>query len=326
MPSNKEQVTCRELIESEEWASTKAKLPLALGSDASGNAIIADLAEMPHLIVAGACGTGTTQCIHSIIMSLILRHAPENLRLIMIDPKAIEIECYNVMSHLLIPVIADPRKAILALHWLICEMDLRYRIFTRMGVDNVNCFNRCAKPKKPRMSDSADIAVDGCESPDWNPPIPDHMPFIVVIVDDFGHLMLNAPDMLEGTIARITRMGGAAGIHMVVATQIPSAEVLTESIKENIPTRIAFQVDSKSDSRVILDENGAERLLGQRDMLYLPRRKAKIIRARGALITDMEISEIVRCLGSDKKPPLESSIAAKLTELVWLGEEARDDQ
>ena len=350
--TTKVKVAIRELFESEAWETTKAKLPLALGKDVYGNAIIADLAAMPHLLVAGATGSGKSVCINSIITSLIFRHTPENLRFIMIDPKVVEMQVYNDLPHLVTPVVTDPKKVLLALRWVIDEMELRYRIFAKVGVRNVTGFNGRPKPEKTgtsergieavgsevtsseNLADGVDEIVEVPESaqpvlparPDDDLQVPDHMPFIVVIVDELADLMQTAPADVEAAIARITQMARAAGIHMIVATQTPRADVVTGIIKANIPTRIAFQVASKIDSRVILDENGAERLLGQGDMLYLPPGSAKYTRAQGVLVTDEEIHRLVEYLSSQSKPVFEPSISAKLSNSIMPEEDITDEE
>jgi S-DNA-T family DNA segregation ATPase FtsK/SpoIIIE len=349
--SKKVKVAIRELFESEAWETTKAKLPLALGKDVYGNAIIADLAAMPHLLVAGATGSGKSVCINSIITSLIFRHTPENLRFIMIDPKVVEMQVYNDLPHLVTPVVTDPKKVLLALRWVIDEMELRYRIFAKVGVRNVTGFNGRPQPEKeiiPEVTQEEAVAektveneelmnaeeILPIESPapiptprprsDDDLQVPDHMPFIVVIVDELADLMQTAPADVEAAIARITQMARAAGIHMIVATQTPRADVVTGIIKANIPTRIAFQVASKIDSRVILDENGAERLLGQGDMLYLPPGSARFTRAQGVLVTDEEIQRIVDNLAAQSKPVFEPSILAKLSGAIMPEEDITD--
>ncbi len=355
--SNKVKVAIRELFESEAWETTKAKLPLALGKDVYGNAIIADLAAMPHLLVAGATGSGKSVCINSIITSLIFRHTPENLRFIMIDPKVVEMQVYNDLPHLVTPVVTDPKKVLLALRWVIDEMELRYRIFAKVGVRNVTGFNSRPKPEvkvpepveveseeeetdlSEKDSEAADLPEEVVEAaieeeqepqmplpPDDGIQVPDQMPFIVVIVDELADLMQTAPADVEAAIARITQMARAAGIHMIVATQTPRADVVTGIIKANIPTRIAFQVASKIDSRVILDENGAERLLGQGDMLYLPPGSAKFTRAQGVLVTDEEIQKVVKNLAAQSKPVFEPSISAKLSGSGMPEEDITDEE
>lgn len=347
--SKKVKVGIRELFESEVWEGSKAKLPLALGKDVYGNAIIADLAAMPHLLVAGATGSGKSVCINSIITSLIFRHTPETLRFIMIDPKVVEMQVYNDLPHLVTPVVTDPKKVLLALRWVIDEMELRYRIFAKEGVRNISSFNGRPKPEAapvPVPESEEEAAKPECEAaevetpeeteepvrqstkrgPDDDLQIPDQMPFIVVIIDELADLMQTAPADVEAAIARITQMARAAGIHLIVATQTPRSTVVTGVIKANIPSRIAFQVASAIDSRVILDENGAENLLGQGDMLYLPPGSAKLNRAQGVLVTDDEIHRVVKFLGAQSKPVFEPSIAAKLSGPIMPEEEVTDEE
>src|SRR6266404_193788 len=274
--TRKVKVTLRELLQSQDWeeARAKSKLPLALGKDVYGKTIIADLAQMPHLLVAGTTGSGKSVCINALVASMIFRFTPEEMRFVLIDPKMVELQAYNSLPHLAFPIVTDPKKVLLALRWLIDQMEYRYKIFARLGVRNIVGFN--ARPKKKTV---AGIDDPGREEESGRGPaspmpateeIPEKIPYVVVIIDELADLMQTAPADVETAIARITQMARAAGIHLIVATQTPRADVITGVIKANIPSRIAFQVASKIDSRVILDENGADRLLGQGDMLYLP--------------------------------------------------------
>jgi len=350
--SSKVKVSIRELFESEAWHTTKASLPLALGKDVYGHAIIADLAAMPHLLVAGATGSGKSVCINSIITSLIFKHTPETLRFIMIDPKVVEMQVYNDLPHLVTPVVTDPKKVLLALRWVVDEMEKRYGIFAKVGVKNISGFNGRLKPQKVPLAVVLDDATEGgsddgdslesdqasieteAEAEDQELPlkpgddmiIPDQMPFIVVIVDELADLMQTAPADVEGAIARITQKARAAGIHMIVATQTPRSSVVTGVIKANIPSRIAFQVASGLDSRVILDMNGAEKLLGKGDMLYLPPGSAKLTRAQGVLVTDEEIHRVVTNLAIQAKPVFEPSISAKLASTIMPEDEVTDEE
>ena len=355
--SSKVKVSIRELFESEAWESSKAALPLALGKDVYGHAIIADLAAMPHLLVAGATGSGKSVCINSIITSLIFKHTPETLRFIMIDPKVVEMQVYNDLPHLVTPVVTDPKKVLLALRWVVDEMEKRYAIFAKVGVKNISGFNGRPKPEKAPSPENAALSEGVSESdqaslesaaeatpgdgvveegatPKPQPPqrgddeiqIPDQLPFIVVIVDELADLMQTAPADVEGAIARITQKARAAGIHMIVATQTPRSTVVTGVIKANIPSRIAFQVASGIDSRVILDTNGAERLLGKGDMLYLPPGSAKLTRAQGVLVTDEEIHRVVANLAAQSKPIFEPSISAKLSSTIMPEDEVTDEE
>ncbi len=344
--SKKVKVTLRELFEKDAWRETTSRLPLALGMDVYGNTIIGDLAKMPHCLVAGTTGSGKSVCINSIIASLLFRYSPENLRFIMIDPKVVEMQIYNKLPHLITPVVTDPKKVLLALRWLVDEMELRYRMFAKCGVKNITAFNDRPLPKSQAELDEEKAAaepeppaetVENAEEelPDEEMPpirvprsddliVPDRMPFIVVIIDELADLMQTAPADVESAIARITQMARAAGIHMIVATQTPRADVVTGIIKANIPSRIAFQVASKIDSRVILDENGAEKLLGQGDMLYLPPGTSKYTRAQGVLVTEDEIHRIVEFVASQAEPKFDPGIHEKLTSTSIPEEEVSD--
>jgi S-DNA-T family DNA segregation ATPase FtsK/SpoIIIE len=375
-------VPIRELLEDEIFSNGKAKIPIALGKDVYGKTIIGDLAAMPHLLVAGATGSGKSVCINGIITSLICRFAPDELRFIMIDPKVVEMQNYAELPHLALPVVTDPKKALMALRWVVKEMENRYQIFAHEGCRNFEVFNnrnrkraadnearkvaaaaRAAEASvvmstslnstqiKAEADDvrvsaafakaaaAADHLVDGTSPPwdeiapdtqdetevmpvelpvdehgDWvgdsQPPppprqelvIPDTLPYVVVIIDELADLMQTAPADIEGAIARITQMARAAGIHLIVATQTPRADVITGVIKANIPTRIAFQVASALDSRVILDRKGAENLVGKGDMLYVPPGGAQQIRSQGALVTDDELLALVQHCVAQGKP------------------------
>ena len=336
--SRKVKVTLRELMQSPDWIETKAKLPIALGKDVYGKTIIADLAQMPHLLVAGTTGSGKSVCINALIASMLYRFTPEELRFIMIDPKVVEMQVYNDLPHLIIPVVTDPKKVLLALRHVIIEMENRYKIFAKSGVRNITSFN--ARPPKKTQTEldeegragfqPAEPANDRVENPasvqvprDDEPIIPDKLPYIVVIIDELADLMQTAPADVESAIARITQMARAAGIHIIVATQTPRADVITGVIKANIPSRIAFQVASKIDSRVILDENGADRLLGQGDMLYLPPSTSRLIRAQGVLVTDDEIRRLVEYVSAQSPASYDVAIHDKISG-SGSGEEADD--
>lgn len=351
-------VPIRELLEDDIFQNGKAKLPIALGKDVYGKTIIGDLAAMPHLLVAGATGSGKSVCINGIVTSLLCRFAPDELRFILIDPKVVEMQNYAELPHLALPVVTDPKKALLALRWVVKEMENRYQIFAQEGCRNFETFNtrnrrkvekleaekaKAGKNGKAASKKAAEVvevkeerddprvalAFAGLDSElgfppdedgevarvghDWSsdatppPPrkqelvIPDTLPYIVVIIDELADLMQTAPADIEGAIARITQMARAAGIHLIVATQTPRADVITGVIKANIPTRIAFQVASALDSRVILDRKGAENLVGKGDMLYVPPGGAQPIRSQGALVTDEEIHSVVqRCVDQGK--------------------------
>jgi len=324
-------VTLRELLEATDWeeAKTRARIPLALGKDVYGKAIITDLAQMPHLLVAGTTGAGKSVCINALIASMLFRFTPEELRFIMIDPKVVELQHYNALPHLAFPVVTDPKKVLLALRWLIDEMERRYKIFARVGVRNIISFN--ARPKKKSDVDlttnAADSEISGeIKVPrEHEIPIPEKIPYVVVVIDELADLMQTAPADVESAIARITQMARAAGIHLIVATQTPRADVITGVIKANIPSRIAFQVASKIDSRVILDENGADRLLGQGDMLYLPPSASRLIRAQGVLVTDEEIRRLVEFVSAQGRPAFDPAMHEKLEAAASSTEEVTDE-
>jgi len=336
-------VTLRELMQSSDWeeAKTKSRIPLALGRDVYGKTIIADLAQMPHLLVAGTTGSGKSVCINALISSMLLRFTPEELRFIMIDPKVVEMQAFNSLPHLAFPVVTDPKKVLLALRWLIDEMERRYKIFARVGVRNIISFNgRPAKKKQKELDEengnggrSNSDAEQSAARPsnDIKVPrddelvIPDKIPYIVVIIDELADLMQTAPADVESAIARITQMARAARIHLIVATQTPRADVITGVIKANIPSRIAFQVASKIDSRVILDENGADRLLGQGDMLYLPPSTSRLIRAQGVLVTDEEIRRLVKFVSEQAPPTFDAAMHEKLQSAVAAADEVTDE-
>jgi DNA segregation ATPase FtsK/SpoIIIE, S-DNA-T family len=327
-------VKLRELLQSPDWEETKghAKIPLALGKDVYGKAIITDLAQMPHLLVAGTTGSGKSVCVNALIASMLFRFTPEELRFIMIDPKVVEMQFYNSLPHLAFPIVTDPKKVLLALRWLIDEMERRYKIFARVGVRNIVGFN--ARPVKSVAAgaDRVGESEAATEGPGSTPPatkdelqVPDKIPYIVVIIDELADLMQTAPADVESAIARITQMARAAGIHLVVATQTPRADVVTGVIKANIPSRIAFQVASKIDSRVILDENGADRLLGQGDMLYLPPSASRLIRAQGVLVTDDEIHRLVEFVSAQSPPAFDAAMHEKLQSAAAPEEEVTEE-
>jgi S-DNA-T family DNA segregation ATPase FtsK/SpoIIIE len=327
--SKKIKVVFRELLESDEWVNSKAKIPLALGKDVYGRTIIADLAQMPHLLIAGTTGSGKSVCVNAIIASMLYKFSPEELRFIMIDPKVVEMQHYGKLPHLAANVVTEPKKVLLALRYVIDEMERRYRIFAKCGLRNIHGFNARPLEKKPDEDVSPESTPGDNDAEDEGiedavleipPPkkgeelvIPERLPFIVVIIDELADLMQTAPADVESAIARITQMARAAGIHMIVATQTPRADVVTGVIKANIPSRIAFQVASKLDSRVILDANGADKLLGQGDMLYLPPGTSTLVRAQGVLVTDEEIHRVVDYVGAQAEPTFDPGFHEAMT-------------
>jgi len=375
--SKKVAVPLHELLYSTDFNSSKKKIPLALGKDVYGNTVIADLAAMPHCLVAGATGSGKSVCINSIIASMLFKFSPDELRFIMVDPKVVEMQMYNKLPHLVVPVVTDPKKTVAALKWVVNEMEKRYKIFAKVGVRNFDSFNsrpvqekeKPAPSPEPEVADAEllddgpaeetpfdpsellDPSVPGShQAPPWammedepdkemdslvaalsdgelgpeaddeddlddeldEEQLPSKFPYIVVIIDELADLMQTAPADVEMCIARIAQKARAAGIHLIIATQTPRADVVTGIIKANIPCRIAFQVSSALDSRVILDTKGADKLVGKGDMLYLPPGSAKLERAQGAFVTDAEIERIIDHCYKQGKPKFESEIQASI--------------
>jgi S-DNA-T family DNA segregation ATPase FtsK/SpoIIIE len=315
--TKKIKVTLREILESEEWARTPMRIPIVLGKDVYGKIVLGDLAQMPHCLVAGTTGSGKSVCINAIIASILFRFKPDDLRFVMIDPKVVEMQIYNALPHLIMPVVTDPKKVLLALRWVIQRMEERYRIFAQTGVRNITAFNGRPKSRSEREVEHSGRSIDSDDavssgSRDDDLVIPEKLPHIVVIIDELADLMQTAPADVENAIARITQMARAAGIHMIVATQTPRADIITGVIKANIPTRIAFQVASSLDSRVILDENGAERLLGQGDMFYRPPGTSRLVRSQGVLVTDEEIRELVEFVSAQGTPAFDSVVQTQL--------------
>ena len=270
----------RELVESKEFKESQSAISFGVGKDIAGKTIIADIAKMPHMLIAGATGSGKSVCINTIIMSILYKAKPEDVRLIMVDPKVVELSVYNGISHLLLPVVTDPKKAAGALNWAVNEMTDRYKKFAAMQVRNIKGYNDVVVKKNKEGID---------------PPM-EKLPQIVIIIDELADLMMVAPGEVEDAICRLAQLARAAGIHMVIATQRPSVNVVTGLIKANIPSKIAFAVSSGIDSRVIIDMNGAEKLLGKGDMLYFPSNLPKPLRVQGAFVSDEEVENVVSFL------------------------------
>ena len=272
----------RDLIESSTFEKFKSRLAFAVGKDIGGKTVVTDLAKMPHLLIAGATGSGKSVCINTLIMSILCKASPEEVKLIMVDPKMVELSIYNGIPHLLIPVVTDPKKASGALNWAVAEMTNRYKKFTETGVRNIEGYNKKVK----ELQKSGEIDPETIKK----------MPQIVIIIDELADLMMVAPGEVEDAIVRLSQLARAAGIHLVIATQRPSVNVITGLIKANVPSRIAFSVSSGVDSRTIIDMNGAEKLLGKGDMLFYPAGYSKPVRVQGAFISDSEISDVVEFL------------------------------
>ncbi len=272
-------VKIREIIDSQAFSSSKSKLSVALGKDISGEQRVADIAKMPHGLIAGATGSGKSVCINSIIMSILFKATPDEVKLLLIDPKVVELGIYNGIPHLIVPVVTDPRKAAGALGWAVVEMEKRYKLFAENDVRNVVGYNELAEKRDDLMK----------------------MPQIVIIIDELADLMMTAPGEVEDSICRLAQKARAAGMHLIVATQRPSVDVVTGLIKANIPTRIAFAVSSQVDSRTIIDIGGAEKLMGKGDMLFYPTGAIKPERIQGCFVSDGEVEKVVQYLKSDHR-------------------------
>jgi DNA segregation ATPase FtsK/SpoIIIE, S-DNA-T family len=303
----REKVYLREMLSANDYSETTAKLPLCLGKTIGGEGVIVDLARMPHLLIAGTTGSGKSVAINTMILSLLYRLRPEQCRLIMVDPKMLELSVYDGIPHLLTPVVTDPKKAVVALKWAVREMEERYKKMSKLGVRNIEGYNARlaeAKGKGEKLTRTVHTGYDKesgeaiyeAEELDLEP-----LPFIVVIVDEMADLMMVAGKDIEGAVQRLAQMARAAGLHVILATQRPSVDVITGTIKANFPTRISFQVTSKIDSRTILGEQGAEQLLGQGDMLYMAG-GGRISRVHGPFVSDEEVEKVVRHLKSQGTP------------------------
>jgi S-DNA-T family DNA segregation ATPase FtsK/SpoIIIE len=298
-------VVVREILESREWRSGSARLPMALGKDVGGRDIVADLAKMPHILIAGATGSGKSVCINSILAGLLMSKTPDELRMILVDPKIVEFAVYNNLPHLVVPVITDPNKVALSLRWAITEMEKRYKLFAKAKVRNIESFNNRQVAQQGELFDG-----EGDTKPGDG--LPSSVPYIVIVIDELADLMLAAGAEIENSIARLAQLSRAVGIHMIIATQRPSVNVITGTIKANFPARIAFQVAQKVDSRTILDQSGADQLLGRGDMLYLPPSSSKLVRSQGAMVTDDEIHRIADYIKGQAEPSFEMEIKTKL--------------
>ena len=299
-----EAVFMRSVMESPEWTSSKAEIPIVLGKDVAGKASILDLAKAPHLLIAGSTGSGKSVCMKTLIMSLLFRFSPEELQLILVDPKVVEMADYQTLPHLITPVINDSKKVPIALRWAVNEMEKRYRQLAKAGVKKLADYN-----SRPVSNTAPILDDDGL-------PLPDRIPLLVVIVDELADLMMtDAKSDVETSIARIAQKGRAAGIHIVIATQRPSTNIITGVIKANLPTKIAFKVSSGIDSRVILDKMGAEMLLGRGDMLFIPPGSSDLERIQGAMVDDKDIKEIVAYVSKQRSQSFNQQVIAEESEL-----------
>lgn len=300
----RDQVLLRELLESPDFRKGKGILKLGLGKDITGEVSIADLTKMPHLLVAGATGAGKTVCVKALLASLLFQHGPDDLQLILIDPKMVELSIFNDIPHLITPVVVDPKKAATALGWLINEMEERYRLFAELRTRNIEVYNKSVENGEIEVE-----PVEGEEEPENQPVhVIRKLPYIVCIIDELADLMMLARAEVEDAIARLAQLARAVGIHLIIATQRPSVDVLTGVIKANFPARLSFQVSSRVDSRCILDEIGAERLIGMGDLLYLPAGQAKPLRIQGAFVSDEEMFALISYLKTQAPPQYRDEI------------------
>ena len=326
---NREIVYMRELVESKEFEKSTNSLPLALGKDIGGVPVIADLIRMPHLLIAGTTGSGKSVAMNTMILSLLYQLTPDQCKFIMIDPKMLELSVYEGIPHLLTPVVTDPSKAVVALKWAVREMEDRYRMMSQIGVRNVAGYNVRIKEAAKKGETLTRIVQTGFDD-DGKPimeelPLPtDPLPFIVVVVDEMADLMLVAGKDVEAAIQRLAQMARAAGIHLIMATQRPSVDVITGTIKANFPTRISFQVTSKIDSRTILGEQGAEQLLGQGDMLYMAG-GGRITRVHGPFVSDEDVEEIVKHLKAQGSPAYLDEITVEDDTPLLGGTSSKED-
>jgi S-DNA-T family DNA segregation ATPase FtsK/SpoIIIE len=288
VPNREISIVClREILESKEFQSSPSKLTMAIGKNILGKPVISDLKIMPHLLIAGATGSGKTVCLNSLITGILFKASPEEVKFLMIDPKMVELVIYNDIPHLILPVITDIKKAVNSLKWLIKEMDRRYHLFAEAKARNIDIYNIEAEEK---------------------------LPYIVVVVDELADLMLIARNEIENSIIRLTALSRAAGIHLILATQRPSVNVITGIIKANLPCRIAFQVSSKFDSQTILDSKGAEKLLGRGDLLFIPPGRSHPIRAQGGFVSDEELENLTAFIKNQASPEYKMEILESTSE------------
>ncbi|HEX7631236.1 MAG TPA: DNA translocase FtsK [Lacunisphaera sp.] len=315
-------VGMREILESSAWNDEKRELPIALGKDVSGKPLISDLSKMPHLLIAGATGSGKSVCINSIVASILYSKSPKDVRLIMVDPKVVELKIFNPLPHMLIPVVTEPKKVPAALKILLKEMERRYQVFAKVNVRNITGFNNRKKDKPEPLPPEQQAELDGVVE---EIEIPDRLPYIVAIVDELADLMMVSPAEIETSIARLAQLARAAGIHLIIATQRPSVNVITGVIKANLPSRIAFQVASQVDSRTILDGKGADTLIGRGDMLFSPPGSSKLVRAQGAFVADEEVQSIVEFLKRNGPPQYDQSVQQQIDRAAKEEEEGDEE-
>ncbi|MCC6353504.1 MAG: DNA translocase FtsK 4TM domain-containing protein [Verrucomicrobiae bacterium] len=333
--ASKVPISLRDLLETGAWSESEARVPLALGKDVYGAPLVPDLSEMPHMLIGGSTGSGKSVCINCMLMSLLMKFNPADLRIILVDPKVVELQVYNGLPHLIVPVVTDPKKVLVALRWVINEMEKRYDLMAKVGVRNIMAFNR--RPKADPVIEQLDLPEklaktddeeDG-EAPAPLPEpaeVPDRLPYIVIVIDELADLMQTAPKDVELAIARLSAKARAAGIHLILATQTPRAQVVTGVIKTNIPCRVSFKVPSALDSRVILDDGGAENLLGKGDMLFLPPGSPKLVRAQGAFVSDEEVHRVVEYIRKQCPAAYEEAVHEKMRSATSESQEDEEDE
>jgi len=317
----RDKVYIREIFDSEAFRTTRSPLALGIGKDPTGRPFVADLGKMPHLLIAGATGTGKSVSINAMILSLLFRSSPRDVRFIMIDPKMLELSIYEDIPHLLVPVVTDPKRATVALANVIREMQYRYRLMHAKGVRNIDNYNRLLARQRADDKDEVIELNDAVEEeqpevppamrPDDAPLVHQHLPHVVIVIDEFADLMMSVGREIEGLVTRLAQKARAAGIHLLLATQRPSVDVITGLIKANFPARISFQVTSRPDSRTILDAIGAERLLGDGDMLHLPPGTARVQRLHGAFVSDDDVRRVVEFVKEQAKPEYQMEFLAE---------------
>jgi S-DNA-T family DNA segregation ATPase FtsK/SpoIIIE len=290
-------VYLKEVLSSDEFRKSKSKLTLAIGKDTAGKPIVADLGEMPHLLIAGTTGSGKTVCVNSIIMSMLFNATPNDVKFLMIDPKMVELAPYNNLPHMLCPVVTDPKKVATALAWVTAEMDERYQLLAKEGVRNIEAYNQ----RKQKL------------------------PYIIVVIDELADLMMVVRDQVESAIARLAQLSRAVGIHLLLATQRPSVDVITGVIKANFPARISFKVASKTDSRTVLDMNGADKLLGRGDLLFLQPGQPKPVRAQSSYMKDSEIDNVLQFIKKQAHPVYDESILKQQEQALLGGISGKDE-
>ncbi len=310
-------VYLRELVECPEFTSGKNPLPLILGKDTSGRPLISDLSGMPHMLIAGTTGSGKTVCVNAIISGLLYSRTPDELKFVMVDPKMVEMAIYNKIPHMLTPVVTDVKKAAHAINWVVMEMEKRYRLLAKVGVRNIAAFNA-------RMIESADQDQLAAAADSENV-IPHRLPYIVVVIDELADLMMTMRDKVEGPICRLAQLSRAVGIHLILATQRPSVDVITGVIKANFPARVSFKVSSKVDSRTVLDGNGADQLLGKGDLLFLKPGEAKLIRGQAPFVTDDEIRNVVEYWSKQGNPEFLEELTASAEKKTMDGGGEKDE-